>query len=352
MGPPVRKGLRTLRNEGVGQFGYQTLRYLDIWTPLWNTVTSRYPPGTNVFEREWDLLVVLDACRADTLREFTDTYPWLNSVDEMHSVGSMSAEWVLKTFTEQYRAEIERTAFISRNVWSNRIFVDRLHEHDNDPEGRNYDQIRRGYPAWNPVTTGAFRHYERVEATANHDHRLHPESTSIPHIVTDRAISVGRNVDPGRLVVWYRMPHLKLFADAVDWSPEDSLNALMNGPEPVRDLRPEEQSYDPAPSGRVSRDRVCELYRQNLALVLAYVDILLRNLDAEKAIITADHGEGLGEGGVWGHPYGYPWPPVKTVPWARTTATDEETYTSQYAELEQELVSEQRRELLEDMGYV
>jgi hypothetical protein len=322
-----------------------------VGVPVWNTVTSRRPVGTNVFERDWDVLVVLDACRVDALREFRSTFSWLDSVGTLRSVGSMSAEWTLNTFTERYADEIGRTALVSRNVWSDRILIDRLHEHRDDPEGDDYGKIRRGYPDWRPVTVDAFGHYERVMAKGNQDQQLHPESSSIPQIVTDRAIHVGRTMDIDRLVVWYRMPHLNFFADAVDWSPDTPSETLMTGLESTRPLRPEEKSYEPAREREVSPQTMRELYLGNLHLVLSYVDVLLRNIDAENVVVSADHGEGLGDK-LWGHPYGYPWPPVRTVPWATTTATDERTYTSQYDELNRDPLPEERKEMLKDMGYI
>lgn len=351
MSIPVKSGIEILKQDGISKFGYNFLRYLDIWVPAWNTITSRHPVGTNVFERDWDVLVVLDACRVDALQKFVSVYPWLDSVGSLRSVGSMSAEWMLKTFTEPYLDEIARTALVSRNVWSERVLVDRLHEHDNDPANRNYDMIRRGYPNWTPVTGDAFEHYERVEPVANQDQRLHPESTSIPQIVTDRAISVGRNADIDRLVVWYRMPHLNFFADAVDWDPDMSLDALMSGLESTRQLKPEEKSAQPVKDGDVSRERMRKLYLKNLHLVLSYVDVLLKNIDADDVVISADHSEGFGDT-VWKHPYAYPFAPIRTVPWVRTSATDERTYTSRYDELQQTPLPEERKEMLKDMGYI
>lgn len=347
----ISKAINTLKYGGVSVFGYRALSHLNLWNGPWNTVTSRYQFGTNVFDRDWDLMIILDSCRPDFLRECKDVYPWLNEVNQMRSVGSMSAEWVLKTFIEEYRAEIERTALVSRNVWSSRILDDRIHEDRDDPEGKR-DQVRQGSLAHTPVTPQAFRHYERVRPEANQGDLLHPEGVAAPHIVTDRAISVARTEDIDRLIVWYAMPHLQFIAEAVDWSPDADIDDLMSGVEHIRDLTPEEESYEPAKQGKVSRKRMRTLYRQNLKLVLAYVDILLKNVDAKKAVVTADHGEGLGQQGIWGHPYGYPWPPVRTVPWAETSASDEGSYVPKYEESERELVSEERQEVLKKMGYI
>lgn len=346
MAIPVRTGVRKLREEGVGPFAARTCQYLGL--PIWNTVTSRYPTGTNVFDREWDLLVILDAGRVDAFRELSDTV-LPDEIGRIRSVGSASSEWTLQTFRTEYRAEISKTALVTRNGWPENFLRRRSHEHDPDFES----QSQRGLPAWSPVSSEDFAYFERIQSVANLDDRIHPESTHLPHIVTDRAISVARNREFDRLIVWYMQPHYKFIADAVDWTPgEASIDELMNGPEPTRDLRPGEVSYDAARRGEVSPAEVRASYLSNLRFVLEYVEILLENVDAETAVISADHGEAHGELGVWGHPFGWPFAPVKTVPWAETTATDERTYEPRFDELRRETTVEERREILEDLGYL
>jgi len=357
MAIPLRDGIQKFREEDIQSFFHSFLRYgfSNPWLPLWNTVTSRYQVGTNIFDREWDALVVLDACRTDSLSEFSGSMPWLNDVEQMRSVGSMSSEWVLKTFTQDHLDEIRNTAFISRNVWSQRIFDQEIHKNSEISKARKYDIIQKGYPNWNPVSSADFQHYERVQPIANQDDRIHPESTSVPHIVTDRAITVGREMDFDRLIVWYRMPHIKFFADAIDWvADETSIETLMSGPEVRRELTPEERSYGVVMNGDASSEKVRDLYNQNLRFVLEYVNILLQNLDADDVVVSADHGEGLGDGlgQFWSHPYGYPFSPIKTVPWAETTAQDEHTYEPRYDELSRDPVEEEQRQLLKDMGYI
>jgi len=261
----------------------------------------------------------------------------------------MSAEWMLNTFTEEYTNKIARTAFVSGNIWSHRIFEEGYHEH----KQHDYKSLHRGYPRWQPVSAEAFEHYETVSAIANQDDRLHPENEAIPHILTDRTIAVGREIEWDRLIVHYTLPHLTFIADALDWEPEESSMAdLIAGPKATRQLRPEEQSYGPARRGEVSTSKMRAAYRNNLELALEYVDILLENVDADTTLISADHGEGFGEYGVWGHPFGWPLAPVKTVPTVTTTATDERTYESQHEPLKRTPTEEERREFLETMGYL
>jgi hypothetical protein len=354
---PVVEGIRKLKQEGVRSLFHASLRYgfSHPWLPAWNTITSRYQLGTNIFDCEWDVLVLLDACRTDSLAGMSDSLSWLTDVKELRSVGSTSPEWVIKTFTERHLDKIKNTAFISRNVWSQRIFDEKLYLDHEISREEEYDHIRRGYPDWKAVGSEDFQHYERVQPIGNQDKRIHPESTSIPHIVTDRAISVGREMDYDRLIVWYRIPHIKFIADAIDWEAgETSVETLMKGPDATRDLRPEERSYDAVRNGTAPPETVRDLYHRNLRFVLEYVDILFENIDAEKAVVSADHGEGLGNGWgkFWSHPYGYPFSPIKTVPWAETTTTDEHVYEPQYNELDQSPIEDEQRQLLKDMGYI
>ena len=347
MSSSIKTGIQILQEEGISPLAVKSYQKFSI--PFWNTITSRYPIGTNVFEYDWDLLVILDTCRIDALRELSEHRPWLNTVSQNRSVGSMSAEWVLKTFTNKYFDKIGKTAFISGNIWSHRIFNERFHQEDN----HNYTAIKRGWPEWDAVTSDAFAHYETVSAVANQNDRLHPENEAVPHILTDRTISVSRQNDFDRLIVHYTLPHLTFIADALDWKPGDlSIHELMEGPEPVRELYPEEKSYEPARRGDISAERVRKLYISNLQLALDYVEILLQNVDADDVIISSDHGEGLGESGVWAHPYGCPLTSVKNVPWAPTTATDEKTYKSKYDELDRLPDRNEREEILKAMGYL
>jgi len=82
---------------------------------LWLTVSTRFRFGTPIYEREWDLLLVLDACRVDALREVAPEFEFIESVDDIWSVGSSSHEWLCKTFTREYLDDIQETAYVSTN---------------------------------------------------------------------------------------------------------------------------------------------------------------------------------------------------------------------------------------------
>ncbi|MBO4248893.1 hypothetical protein IL252_13810 [Halomicrobium sp. IBSBa] len=348
---PFGKGLKILRHQGLSAFTWKVLRYTPIWYLVWNTVTSRAPVGTNIYERDWDLLIILDACRVDSLQRFSDSKPYLDDIQSIQSVGSMSAEWMLKTFTGEYRDQIAETAHLSGNIWSYRILEEQFHRHRMDASEQDY--LYDGWPHWQTLSADEFGYYEMIWTDVDED-RLHPQNAAIPHILTDRAIDIGREKDFDRLIVHYTLPHIPFIADALDWEPgEMSTSELMDGLDHTREITPtEEAPYEGTKWNEESTDTVKKGFEKNLELVLEYVEILLSNFEAEDVVISADHGEALGEYGLWGHPFGFPLSPVKTVPWAKTTASDERTYETQYDTTRMVPHREEQIEFLEQMGYL
>lgn len=75
---------------------------LDTYRSIGTFVSSRIGLGTNIFTKDWDLLIILDTCRPDALRELQDEYDFIQEVDEITSVGGSSPEWMVNTFTTVY----------------------------------------------------------------------------------------------------------------------------------------------------------------------------------------------------------------------------------------------------------
>lgn len=277
LGGWVRTALRTVRGRGVD--GLRDVGQ-DLYAGLW-WATWPLPIGENVYDRPWDALIVLDACRVDLLRSVADEYAFLDGIDRRWSVGSMSKEWMAKTFDETHEADIERTAYITANVFSERMIAGERLLH--------LEEVWKD--AWDASV-----------------------DTVPPRAVTDRAVRLGRTLDPDRLIVHYVQPHhpfLSLDApfDAAPFGPDERDSVV-----------------DALRKGKIDRDRFWEAYRENLRLVLDDVTLLLDNLDASSVVITADHGDALGEWGIYDHPVGFLHPAVRTVPWVRTSARDRGTY--------------------------
>ena len=242
-----------------------------------------YNYGTPIFDREWDLLVVLDACRADLLREVVNEYPFL-STETCDSVGSATEEWLAKNFAPAYKRPMSETAYVTGNPHSAR--------------GAGFDEER-------------LRHVENVwsHSWSDEDRTVRAEA------VTDYAVRVGREVDAERYVVHYMQPHHPFVG-----RPE--LNSGIG----FRADADYDHVWEKLRRGGVSLAEVWRGYRANLRYVLDSVETLLSNFDAERAVVTADHGNAVGEWGVYGHPMYVPIAALKRVPYCRTRAVDGGTY--------------------------
>jgi hypothetical protein len=157
--------------------------------------------------------------------------------------------------------------------------------------------------------------------------------------VTDRAIALARDRQHDRLIVHYMQPHHPFVAGGAP----DGFAADPFGREN------ETTVVDALRKGRISREAFWNAYRENLRLVLEDVAVLLANHDAETVVLTADHGDALGEWGIYDHPAGCLHPAVKNVPWTETTATDGGEYEPQVVPSEREADVEER---LRGLGYL
>lgn len=320
-----------MEEDAVG--GLQLGAYY-LFVGLWLTLSTRLRFGTPAYERDWDLLVVLDSCRTDALAAVADEYDFLENQGAVWSAGSTSGEWVAHTFDRSYAPAVARTAYVTANPHSDEVLRNRLLP----PQ---YVAVPATWPDWNPVEPDAFGLLDEVWADAS-DERL---GVVPPATVTDRAIVAGRDADLDRLVVHYMQPHAPYIADAVDG------NVPVSGTcaEPFEALR----------RGDADRETVWAHYLDNLRLVLDEVASLLENVDADRVAVTADHGEAFGEWGFYEHPVGCPLPAVKRVPWVETTATDRGTRnpapvatgTAERDGAERDVAERDVAEKLRDLGY-
>lgn len=298
---------------------------------IFYTVTSRYDPGLNIYEQDWDLLLILDACRVDALREVASEYDFVEDVESVLSVGSTSHEWMSKTFIDSFEQEISETAHVTANGYSYKTFV----EGERPPSGGDSPF---GWPKWNVVDNSAFAEFHMLWQE-NHNERL---GNVPPRAVTDHAINVSRRSDTDRLLVHYVQPHAPYIRRAIE---EDDTPTPIES-DPIGALR----------RGEATKEQIWGLYLDNLRLVLDEVELLLANVDAETVVITSDHGEAFGEHGAYEHPDGFPLAEVKRVPWVETTGSDQKTYTPD-TDLSTnrssgEDLNDHLEEHLHDLGYV
>ena len=266
---------RSLRHAGVDavrEFVYRT----------YFSVRHETPDPDPVLDADWDLLVVLDACRADLFAEVVgpDDYDFVAGETAI-SPGSTSKEWLSAVFGSADDDALAEVAYVTGNPYSTKT-----------------------------LDLSRFGHVDEVWRDGWDDDR----GTIPPRPITNSAIDAGRERDTDRLVVHYMQPH---FPSVVE---DDDGIALDDwGDQPM-------SVWEELRFGQRETDDVWESYRRNLEAVLEDVELLLANVDAERAVITADHGNAFGEKYIYGHPGGVGIPALREVPWSVTAASDEGTH--------------------------
>lgn len=96
-----------------------------------------------------------------------------------------------------------------------------------------------------------------------------------------------------------------------------------------------------------------DAYLDNLRWGLNEVSLLIDNVNRDKVVITADHGENFRLKPIRsGHTPGMITPAVRQVPWVKTTASDEETHNPDLSQMDKESETADVEETLEALGYM
>ncbi len=300
----ARETADRIRRDGVA--GATESAY-EFYVGALRRVGRIYDPGEPIYDREWDVLLVLDACRYDLLEEVADEYDFLGTRDRFTSAGSSSREWMEHNFGEEFAGEMARTAHVTGNPFSDRCL---------DPEQfARLDEVWRY--AWDD-DLGTIR----------------------PRPLTDRAVDAWRNLAPDRLIVHYMQPHYPFLT-----RPDLHDGMVVAG---FGDA--EETFWERVRRGDVSTDVAWEAYRENLRYVLEEVEFLLSTIDADRVVVTADHGNAIGRWGIYGHPSSVPMADLRRVPWVETTASRENDYEPEVTPDPQ--ADDRIESRLEDLGYL
>lgn len=227
------------------------------------------PPSsvTPILDKEWDTLIILDACRADLFSEvITNKSADLNH-DNFRTVQSNAS---------------------ATNEWLRRNF------------GSSHGDIV--YVSGNPMVTRhrADSFYKLIDVWRN----AYDTTTSIvsPQQVTNQGIAMWNKHPNKRIIIHYMQPHYPFIEhpelNYANFSFED-LNLRDDG----YDRENINSIWDALAQGQVDKNEVWEAYRENLVSVFTELNTILSETD-DRVVVTSDHGNLLGE---------YSWPvPVRT----------------------------------------
>lgn len=235
-------------------------------------VGSKLNYGSKPLEHEWDVMIILDACRADLFQEYAprhDIYERFETVSSTYSCASTSHEWFEKGFGPEV-GDISDVHYVTQNPHLARLDCTR------------FNAVEPLWTVKGDDTTGLVD----------------------PQIVTNVALEAYARSEADRFIVHYMPPHAP----------------FLHCPDRYRSPdRPwGDDVWFGLQIGRFDKREVWNDYGRNLLRALDEVQRLIRHVSGD-VVVTADHANGIGELGIYGHPEYVPVPAVKAVPWAKAT---------------------------------
>ncbi|MEF8802289.1 MAG: hypothetical protein V5A56_14870 [Halolamina sp.] len=232
-----------------------------------------------VLDRDWDTLIVLDACRADLFEEVVDTDRY-DSYERVYSAGSATNEWSKANFYPPAKTECV-------------------------------------YVTGNPVVS---RQVETAFHSFLEPWRSHFDSqigTVPPEPVTEAALEAREQYPGKRLIVHYLQPHYPFLEDPhlryAEFNQTGEVE-VENAKQGATDV------WEAVGLGYESAAEVWDAYGRNLQRVLEAIQPLVSS--SGQTVVTSDHGNMLGERmpylpmKLYGHPPGIHHPVLREVPWA------------------------------------
>ncbi len=249
--------------------------------------------GISVLNEEWDNLIILDACRYDYFKEAIKKSNLKGKLEYRISKGSDTHQWLITNFTQIYNNILYIAANPQVDKWCK----------DNFP-----NLISVWKTGWNKP--------RKNEEYLN---------TVLPKKTYKYALKSINDIKHYRTIIHFIQPHSPYPNGTGELRFKELLNVMFGGRIVKREYKLAEGIYTSKWTYITTKtlrvDKLKEGYKQNLDLVMPYVEKLVKELKG-KTIISSDHGEAFGEKlipllpfKVYGHP-GFTRIPILTkVPW-------------------------------------
>lgn len=276
---------------------------------------SVHGKGIDVMEKDWDNLIILDACRYDYFPQYCDID---GSYDTVISQGNNSKSFIQNNFAG---CKLNDTIYVTANPFVESIRNDVFHKVE-------YERL---FEEWDKELNTI-----RPEVVAKHtinNHEQHPNKRVISHFMQPHAPYIGQK---GRRL-----------------SEEGDFGKFEG--ELIRNRGLDIASYnipDSINKGIITEEQLEEIYIENLNVVLDEVENMIGRISG-KTVITSDHGELLGDRLFGRKRYGhgrYHTEELRRVPWFVIESDDRRRLIEDEPKSFESI--ENRDEKLEDLGYL
>lgn len=292
----------------------------------WN---FRYGAGTSILERDWDNLLIFDACRYD---DFCRVAPYdQDRIDIRRTLGSNTREFLEKTFN---RKQLHDTVYVTANP---KIF-------------KRWDELNSPTPIF----------HDTVSVIDEWDTDL---GTVTPESVVEYARDCNDRYPNKRLLIHFIQPHYPFVGPTARRIREET-GKTIGGSVPMEHQQDEFEwnenqrfpSYVDAIKAGISRQDIRTAYRESIEAVIDASYPLIEDLPG-KTVITADHGEHLGDkpipfgGRLWGHPPGVRSNALCVVPWVEFDSGSRKEVTTEPPQAQSSMDKEVVEQRLRSLGY-
>ena len=228
-----------------------------------------YEDEHDIFSQEWENLIIIDACRQDYWEEETGM--------EGSRISKASSTY---EYIEDYFSKGDYSDFVY--VSANPQFSDKQFK---ELTGRKPEEV-----------------FHSIFKTFNTDWD-DDAKTVLPKDTIRDGLTARKMFPDKRVIIHFLPPHYPFVREPVTKGGFGSEKSART-----------ESAWDLAEKGKVEQKVVEDAYRDNMRYIYNHILDLAEKLGG-KTFLTSDHGNFVGENGVYAHPKNRMEKPVKKVPW-------------------------------------
>jgi hypothetical protein len=244
--------------------------------------------GFYIFNEQWDNLILLDACRYDIFKEECHKIQIDGKIEERKSRGSHTTTFLKENFPKRKYNDI---VYITANPYVNKLVGNKV-----------FKVVSVWLDDW--------------------DDKYH---TVLPETMYQRTLEELSSYPEKKFIIHFMQPHYPYIGYNLGFRYLDDLKESIIAGKTRKELKKNKQNffrfYGIDLYSKIEIDSHFELYRSNLRKVLPYVKKLANQLPG-KTVVSADHGEALGEYlhplvpiKIFGHNECFRMPVLINIPW-------------------------------------